>query len=373
MKQNYIKCLSLVLIFALLLTAFAPVYAIDASGVSEGVSLVISQEENMNLQIANTSRGFESNTITEFLYDSYDNPAYILSYSDDGYLIYDRNSGTCLESGELNPYRDYLEYKKYYGGILEYYVKESATATTYYSIHREANVSEIPQLTVDPNVADRTIVPKDTASTFSATDYEVYCNASDYFLRRRAFGYNDDNTCTAVATSLLLNYIGSEIDSTIVPPAAQFELLTAAATKSSDVKKLYPNAYALHRKLVNDCHLGAATFAGDVISGVWYYCQTLPEETTLSIEYLSVTQATIRSELDAGRPCMVTTTAFAGSYSWHTMVVYGYRLTSDGTYEYLVHTGWYSNVKKESDGYYRISKTWIPFTTGTNMLYRFTI
>lgn len=70
---------------------------------------------------------------------------------------------------------------------------------------------------------------------------------------------------------------------------------------------------------------------------------------------------------------MITTTLFTGEYDFHTMAVYGYKKFSDGTYDFLVHTGWYSDVNRPSENSsYRMDSIYIPSRYETYM-YKFNI
>ena len=76
------------------------------------------------------------------------------------------------------------------------------------------------------------------------------------------------------------------------------------------------------------------------------------------------------TSIDNDMPSMVTYTIF-GDYSMHTMPAYGYRLLSDGSYEYLVHTGWYSTIRNNSNKQ-KMPMVWAPEEALT-YLYKFTI
>lgn len=336
----------------------------------------ISAEEQQSVQLEMSIRGLHGNVKTEALYDNHKNPAFILGYSGSGYLIIDRKSGICIESGDLNPYRDYLDFVKYYGGVLEYYVNDSLSSTKFFSLYHEDYVDAIPEVNIAPNIEpnSQNYTSENAIKSVTSSSVPVILKNADIHLRRRAFGFNNDDTCSAVACTLALNYIAVQgLNSNVVPSEYRLDLLTKTVG-ADEVATTYPHSNAFHRLLTNTCSMGPVSFGNGIVSGIDNYRNLRPtiSATGISTQHLFVTQDTIIQEIDAGRPCLITTTIFAGEYNFHTMVVYGYKELINGVYEFLVHTGWYKNVDNSyPDRSFRIAETWMMFSVGTNFLYKF--
>ena len=56
------------------------------------------------------------------LFNKNGDPVYVLAASENGYVIVKRGSTKILEAGELNPYKDNMELKKYYGEVFTHVV-----------------------------------------------------------------------------------------------------------------------------------------------------------------------------------------------------------------------------------------------------------
>ena len=162
------------------------------------------------------------------------------------------------------------------------------------------------------------------------------------YIRRRAFGYNSKNTCSAVSVALALNYLALEREEALVPDDWQAELLDGGLPASSDsLDRAYPRAGRLSSFLIEKCGMGGASFATRI---TWafnrYSKKMMPSDKRVRLKWtLFPRMSTIRRSIDANIPVLITTTLAKG-FSWHTMVVYGYR-ESYGKTELLVHSGWY--------------------------------
>ena len=58
----------------------------------------------------------------DVLYDGQGNSAYMQGVTDGGYLIHERGTYGFEERGEGNPFSDYMDVQKYYGGPICYFV-----------------------------------------------------------------------------------------------------------------------------------------------------------------------------------------------------------------------------------------------------------
>lgn len=173
------------------------------------------------------------------------------------------------------------------------------------------------------------------------------------YIRRRAFAYNNNNTCSAVSVALALNYLALQTGEPVVPSEWTSELLDKGLPNSaSALEKKYPCAGKLSSYLIKECGMRAASFAFLITRAFRKYVRTiLTPKSKIKLRWtLFPRRETIKKQIDAGLPVLITTT-FAGEFSWHTMLVYGYR-ESYGKTELLVHSGWYKSKFNESYALY---------------------
>ena len=143
-------------------------------------------------------------------------------------------------------------------------------------------------------------------------------------VRRRAFGFNHDNTCSAVAVGLALSYLADARRLPLVPADRRAERLGPSVPRdAAALPELYPNAHRLHRVLADECGLGAASCAWRLGRALRRYCRRrVPPECGLKLRWTPLPRAAeIRRNLERGLPVLITT-FFAGEYSWHTMSVH---------------------------------------------------
>lgn len=315
--------------------------------------------------------------MTEVLYDQNDMPSFLLGYTENNYLIMNRNLYKCLESGEGNPYLGTdNSSRKYYGGLLQYYVGVDKGFQNLVS-----NATEEEVRTTD-YIAEGTpltyAISSDTrqANLLATVESSKYLPYYSTRLTNKAFGFNDDNTCTAVAVSLILNYLDITYNDGIVPDNLELENLSEDVTSdanSSYVKNTYPNAYALHRTLVDNCHLGPVSYADAVVRAAQAFSSQYMNNVRVSVTWnlAEIPNNNVLTSIDNKMPSMVTYTFFGG-YQFHSMPAYGYRLLSDGSKEYLVHTGWYSTIRNNTVSKQRMPLVWASEEAFT-YLYKFSI
>lgn len=323
----------------------------------------------------------EENVSVDVLYDAEDCPVWMFGATGEGYVILRRNSYRFCECGDGNPYSNFMDEKKYYAGAVCYFVKQSNPEQTagdcagvYYDVLRETYSSFVPKA-VPNNAVSETEKNHVFSNTTSVLPSVVLPDNYDY-LRRRAFGNNTDNTCSAVATGIALNYIALEHNMLIVQKNHVSEMLNNKLVSGSNpISTCYPNANRLHRYLVETCRMGPASYADDILQPVaryitnsssYYYGYSFYVNWSLLPD-----GSTFRTEIANARPIQITTTLFA-QYDFHTMCVYGYRDTSDGP-QVLVHVGWYTTAQMQpesqgSDHYYQ-KTTWINANDATYAYY----
>lgn len=365
----HVKYLSIMLVFLFAVTS-VPVEANAANLKNNKDTSVITSNEITAMKTAMETRGTGGEIKIEILYDCDGQPSLLLGTSDLGYQIIARETLKCIEGGEANPYSMYPDSKKYYGGVLNYY---AVSGDELHDICRNTTVlspSKCDYLDEAINGSIRT----DAAFSASAlaTASITYTKIIPYEgsrIQRKAFGYNSDNTCSAVACTIVLDYLDYD-NGGIVPSSYHLETLTS--NSGSNVATNSPKAHAFHRFLVDDCGMGAVSYADGISNAIDEYREssTTISNTEIDCEWtLNIYTNFGIDELLADRPTMLTST-IAGDYSWHTMPVYGYRRYSDNSLEWLVHTGWYSSLIYE-DGVYRMPEIWVAASTAT-YLYRFT-
>ncbi|MGD9568667.1 MAG: hypothetical protein AB7V48_10115 [Sedimentibacter sp.] len=367
-KNMSIKGISFILALIVLSTG-APIAS--ASSINDSFATKITTAEVSAVESAMEARGIGGDVKVETLYNQKGQPAFLLGVSNSGYQIITRETLMCIEGGEANPYAAYPDGVKYYGGILNYYV---VSGNKYIDICRDVEVESIPE-SDSLNAAINSATNKNAAfapsasATASITSTTIIPYASSR-IQRKAFGYNNDNTCSAVACTIVLDYIDYN-NSNIVPSSYHLENLVSKT--GSDVATNSPKAHAFHRFLVDDCGMGAVSYANGISNAIdeYRYSSTAISGTEIDCEWtLNIFTNFGIDELEAGRPTMLTSTIAEENYDFHTMPVYGYRRTSDNSLEWLVHTGWYSTLILK-DGVYRMPEVWVAASTAT-YLYRFT-
>lgn len=200
-----------------------------------------------------------------------------------------------------------------------------------------------------------------------------------------AFGDNSgelNNTCSAVAMSIALNYLAARFDERLVPADMRLEprMLHVRANASSSGADAACNglhavsdsmqsaggsaqttvasgAVRFHRYLIENCGIGPYYHFGRLTWGVWgshlkrgFECYLaklpVPPALRLDMHWRLGGRHHVMESIDRGIPALITTwpgracDIDGNVYSWHTMVVYGYRVTECGRVEYCVHSGW---------------------------------
>lgn len=364
-----------------MLSFLLPLFAFTASAASEDggseASVSLTVQELSVLQEKLNVYGYGGEEFTaDVLYDSDDCPTFLLGTTKEGYLIQERDSCKFQECGEGNPYENYMTSKKYYGGAICYFVQPSGEESTqaeapgeYYDIIRETYSSFVPRLDTNGETAGQQ-EPRAAASPTSISGTIRVAN-NDSYLKRRAFGNNTDNTCSAVATGIALNYIAFEHNVAIIPDYLIPEgFNNGLPSNDRPISERYPRANRFHRYIADSCGMGPGSFDGFVVGAVNKYNRdTIPSKYKykFGIESTPLPKAsTIKNNIQNDKPVLITTTFWGGEYNWHTMCVYGYRDTSDGP-QLLVHTGWYSEEDSEqiSGTRYRQKEAWIDESIAT--------
>lgn len=316
------------------------------------------------------SKKIEANDLTQgatnvlLLYDANNMPTYLLGITETEYIIIERYSGTFCECGEGNPYEGHTDACLYYGGPMEYYSKIEVPTREqgvderclFYDITRGAVAYKVNSLIINKSRS------QEDGNEPGGGTTSAQLSSSYSYIRRRAFGYNDDNTCSAVACGIALNYIYRKHGINVVASNCRSELVDSGVpyieghpdyygAERVFVSLNYPKASTLHTKLVNLYGIGGPSFGPMISNGLNDYFEYLfPNEENRPTVSSAILPAynTIKNNINSNIPVIVTTVS-AGEYSMHTMVVYGYR-TQDGTKQLLVHTGWYEQKMTKVSG-----------------------
>jgi len=295
-------------------------------------------------------------------------------YNDSSYLILDINSGKIMEYGyeTRQPYDGYLGSKLYYGGPLCYSVEKNGQ---YLEIRENKTYSTIPTIKGVRflNNEDKISLSNENNQLLNYTPSGIVGqkNVASYYsyIQRPAFGNNTNGTCSAVATAVVLTYLDRYRAAAYVP-SSNYRSPDLEGEKYNADK--YANAERLHQLLVSS-GMGTMSYADRIRSSVANYKNKYLSNTTLSVDWqlFKSNPTYITNQIDKNIPGMITTTVFTSGYNFHTMAVYGYQKLSDGTYHYLVHTGWYSDVSNSTVGY-RMGFVYIPSHYETYM-YKFNV
>ena len=285
--------------------------------------------------------GFGGNSVSvRPLLDAENQRKYLLAVSENGHLIAERGSYRFCQCGDGNPFAGYENYACYYGGPLCYFVADDTKSSQMDRFINLLSGEETGELvTLDRRSDDHNTRGADTLSAVTLSNNYNY-------IRRRAFGYNDDSTCPAVATGIALNYISLQENMRLVADYHISEIIVGVEGRKEYVIAHYPKAYALHRHIVGNSGMAPVSWGYGVTEPISNYIQQLNNQFPASRCYhfssewtLLPKSDTIRDNIVLGKPVLITTT-IAGDYSLHTMCVYGHRRTN-GENELLVHTGWW--------------------------------
>lgn len=362
------KLFGLILAMVMLIVSInVPVFAEEIDSAED----IVRNDELLAIRVNMESREiWGDNFVSSLVYDTNDSPRFLLGATDEGYIILERGTFLFHESGKINPFEDHMADKKYYGGPMSYYADasnkqlgEALTTGSIYDILRESVVDSL--VTVDFQDLNE-LTEERIADNQGGEIRAIKKVANSYnYIRRRAFGYNNDDTCSAVAVGIALNYLTLQKGKAFVPSAWRSELRNTNLTKPSDMPTVFPKAHALHRYLVNTCGMGAASWGYGITRPFKTYVNNkVPSSYNLRMSWtISPRASTIMGQINQNKPVVVTTTLAGGTFAWHSMAAYGYRNTSGHT-ELLIHTGWYgedynSCITINGVEQYSQNETWI--------------
>jgi len=308
------------------------------------------------------------------LYNVHSVSQWYMYYDHSSYLILDINTGKILEYGydTRQPYDGYLSSKLYYGGPLCYSVEKNGQ---YLEIREKKIYSTIPTIKGVQflNNDDKISLSNESNQILNYTPSGIVGqkNVASYYsyIQRPSFGNNTKGTCSAVATAVVLTYLDRYRSAAYVPNSNYRSPDLIGSTFNAVA---YKKAEDLHKLLVSS-GMGTMSYANIIKLSVAKYKNNYLPNTTLSIDWqlFRSNPTYITNQIDKNIPGMITTTVLTFGYDLHTMAVYGYQKLSDGSYHYLVHTGWYSDVSNSTVGH-RMGFIYVPSHYETYM-YKFNI
>lgn len=346
MKKIVLYFMTLLMIILSFITI--PVSAKEAENeyVKEENNGSISYKEAMLMQEELKARNLYSAELSiEPLYDANGEASFLMGSTDLGYAIMERNSGIVYECGEASPFCGFKDCKKFYGGVMLYYVKKAdktdkSDKDVYCNIMTgESEAMPLPYIST---------ASRGEYANASGNDQVEVRLENERYITQYAFGYNKDGTCNQVAFAIALNYLRLQRKYPVINTYYIPELFLAKVfpEKYHDAVSAFPCAEDLHQKVriyfepsifawgngycnAANNYLTSLISNPDKCPGV--YCNYLPSYTKIA------------TEIASKRPLIVSTWTDP-NYSFHTMAAYGIRFvkTSNGyTPEVLVHVGWY--------------------------------
>ena len=322
---------------------------------------LVSAKEIEAVESAMNLRSIGGKVNVSLLYGPDGDACFLLGESENGYIILIRDTYKFLEGGERSPYQGHAASKKYYGGLMYYYVDSSnaskaPSGAQYYDILRKEYSTAMDHISFA--ALPQAVRAEGCTPSKAAANPVIVLNAYNY-IQRKAFGYNNNNTCGAVATGIVLNYLQLNTGIAFVPSDMRAETLVNAPNASST----YTKATKLHNYLVNDCGMGLTVVPADLVDGTRTYIYNKARSTGLTISATILpTMPKIRSNILVDKPVIIATLPGLGSLNNHVMAVYGYRDAGLNGSELLVHTGWYgSPYMIGTTSSYRQAETWISF------------
>lgn len=378
------------ILFAAVFTAFAfanTSLALSVYDTVEEKRVEISAKEEELMRHELEARGiYADDVVIEPLYDAENKPNFLLGATSLGSAIMDRRNQIICEWSEFNPFAEWENEKKFYGGALQYYVK-CVDSERFVNLRTGAEETTIAKAVYDRE-SERAIVDDSPGAGNGSTETTSFAWLQDAkYITQYAFGFNKNGTCNQVACGLALNYLkrkhGYPIFHTDITP----EILNKSiANDERFITKDYGNAEMLHQELLSIFKRhglfglgGKPLFCwGNTYASGVNKCinELMPNYSNRPSAYAVFTFSIgrIENELKANRPVIIQTLpwAYDTQYSKHTMVCIGARSQRKNingappvvTAEVCVHTGWYglnlfNTVTTSSGKVWEHKNTWL--------------
>lgn len=339
------RYLSIIIVVFILINMFSGALASTVNGncyVLSKNNPACTESEAAFTNSALEARKLYSDDLTiEPLYDADEKPAFLIGITSLGYIIIQRDSEIVFECGENNPFIGFDNCKKYYGGVLSYYVKLRNQELFYNIVTKQSEALPRPFIFDDDPQRDQVIDDPGIGSPNLVSHPQ--------YITKYAFGYNINGTCNVVAFGIALNYIkrqyGLPVTAYNMTPELFNHISGSFPDSPSQNNSMYPKAETLHSKL-NQYFIYSylvtwgATYCSCANS---YLTNTVPQASNrpeLTYQY-HPSYNMIRDNISASKPVIVSTLNDP-VYENHTMVAYGCRNVVQGgssTKELLIHTG----------------------------------
>lgn len=204
---------------------------------------------------------------------------------------------------------------------------------------------------------------------YDIDDYFVvsrrYIPNYQYFLAQPDHGYNNDNSCTTVATQLLLGYHDWASDGRLITDG-KFSNISPTATNPYDSNAISTtDAFYEYLKPKTKFSVLEGGTTHTVKNGInTYIAEHAPSLASgIDCNYYFVSEdILIQAEIMLGNPCLAGIYSYIeGKQGMHMVVVYGYQVFNVNNVEtmgYIAHFGWKNN---NGEQYYNVwfNKSWV--------------
>lgn len=269
---------------------------------------------------------------TEVLYSLNDSPDYLLTtFTNGGYTISLQSTGTIIEYHPTasSPYLN-VDGEYYYAGPLNYVYKN---ADTFYLVHGD---EEVPSTSVNNILLNlQTAAEKNEARSSSTSPYssnaEAYSIDHTTAIQTMDFGCNVNGTCGSIASGIVLQYLDTYHDSSIIV---------------EDSFLFYGEP--LHLELTNFIEFGGGSVSGgsmvhSIASGIndWVFAESDCHELTAHYMYLLYNNY-VRDSIADDKPCIVSMPDMIVSNPFGAHVVVAYQYSDFGSdIFYTCHVGYH--------------------------------
>lgn len=296
----------------------------------------------------------------EILNDLNNDEKYILVYTDNKYLIYDRLVESYIEysSNSGSPYNSIENnYQKVYDGPAQYYYQLN---NKYYSVYDESIVN-LDEYINDENIENLSIATLSYEEEIEEVlDESTYIDNAFYFENlKKNMGLNKNGSCTVVSICMLLSYYDTFLNDDIIPEQYDAYVENEFYNESS----FSFNSYIQSPGITDQFHLEMIEYKQSNGYGEGYsmseenyvpllnsFYQSIGTSFTFSGECKKAdVLVNLKNEIDNNRPvlCSLRPGFYNNISESHAVVAYGY---NDD--DIIVNTGWVANnVISVNDSY----------------------
>lgn len=342
------------------LSGVIPSFDVVAYEYYRSYDVIISDAESQSMVSALSVRDlYDGNLSIELLFDAFEEPSFLLGITGLGYAIMSRENHTVFECGDGQPYIGYENHKKYYGGVLSYYVRDDNSPLLFNITSKEYQSPTIPYIFED--------------APMRGPEYDdpitVYKLSNSYFITKYTFGWNETGSCNQIAAGIALNYLRRQYQLPVIPTSMMPEVFNQHWPSNYGIYVSdYPKANSLDQRLSQYfIYSYLVTFGATYCDCVNNYLadtvSSSANRPTLSYTF-HPSYTLIKQNILTNKPVIVST-LIDPTYGNHTMVAYGCRKINNGSIakELLVHVGWYSSGNFNNSSPYTHKEVWLNMNT----------